>query len=77
MLQAVTLERCKYQPKMTDEGIINGFRSLYLHCDMLSKWGSGGYRVDRRCGVVEVKGVTELLGSTELGGVAELGGVQS
>ena len=40
----------------------------------VSKWGSEGYGVDRRCGVVEVKGVTELLGSTGLGGVAELGG---
>ena len=41
---------------------------------MLSKWGSEGYGVDRRCGVAEVKGVTELLGSAELGGVAELSG---
>ena len=40
----------------------------------VSKWGSEGYGVDWRCGVVEVKGVTELLGSTELGGVAELSG---
>ena len=43
----------------------------------MSKWGSEGYRVDWRCGVVEVKGVTELLGSAELGGVAELGKVRS
>ena len=41
---------------------------------ILSKWGSEGYGVDRRCGVAEVEGVTELLGSMELGGVAELGG---
>ena len=39
---------------------------------LLIKWGSEGYGVDRRCGVVEVRGVTELLGSVELGGVAEL-----
>ena len=29
---------------------------------ILSKWGSGCYGVDRRCGVAEVKGVAELLG---------------
>ena len=39
---------------------------------IVSKWGSEGYGVDRRCGVAEVKGVTEFLGSTGLGGVAEL-----
>ena len=39
---------------------------------IVSKWGSEGYGVDRRCRVAEVKGVTEFLGSTGLGGVAEL-----
>ena len=29
---------------------------------ILLKLGSGCYRVDRRCGVAEVKGVAELLG---------------
>ena len=45
-----------------------------LFSTILSKWGSEGYGVDRRCEVAEVKGVTELLGSTGLGGVAELSG---
>ena len=51
------------------------FLPVFLqHFNFLSKWGSGGYGVDWRCGVVEVKGVTELLGSAELGGGAELSG---
>ena len=43
---------------------------------MVSKWGSGCYGVDRRCGVTKVKGVAELLGY----GVewrSGVGGVQS
>ena len=53
---------------------LNFLPAFLQHFNFSSKWGSGGYGVDRRCGVAEVKGVTELLGSTELGGVAELGG---
>ena len=43
-------------------------RSQQMDGGFVSKWGSEGYGVDRRCGVAEVKGVAELLGSTGTGG---------